>query len=59
MDDQPDVRFRSISIERCRHLLREEADGLSDLEVDQIRRHAEVMAHVIVEIFLERCTPQE
>ena len=59
MDDEPDVRFRSISIERCRDLLGEEADGLSDLEVDQIRRHAEVMAHVIVEIFLERCALQE
>jgi hypothetical protein len=59
MDDEPNVRFRSISIERCRELLGEEADGLSDLEVDQIRRHAEVMAHVIVEIFLERCAPQE
>ena len=57
MDDEPNVRFRSISIERCRELLGEEADGLSDLEVDQIRRHAEVMAHVIVEIFLERCAP--
>ena len=59
MDDEPDVRFRSISIERCRDLLGEEADGLSDLEIDQIRRHAEVMAHVIVEIFLERCAPEE
>ena len=59
MDDEPNVRFRSISIERCRELLGEEADGLSDLEVDQIRRHAEVMAHVIVDIFLERCAPQE
>ena len=52
MDDEPDVRFRSISIERCRELLGDEAEGLSDLEVDQIRRHAEAMAHVIVEIFL-------
>jgi hypothetical protein len=59
MEDEPDVRVRSISIERCRDLLGQEADGLSDLEVDQIRRHAEVMAYVIVEIFLERCTPQE
>ena len=59
MDDEPNVRFRSISIERCRELLGEEADGLSDLEVDQIRRHAGVMAHVIVEIFLERCAPEE
>ena len=59
MDDEPDVRFRSVSIQRCRDLLGEEADGLSDREVDRIRRHAEVMAHVIVEMFLEQRTPRE
>jgi hypothetical protein len=43
-----------MSIARCRELLGPEADGLSDVEVDQIRRHADVMAHVVVEIFLEQ-----
>ena len=42
-----------ISIDRCRQLLGEEAVGLSDELVDQIRRHAEVMAHVVIEAFLE------
>jgi hypothetical protein len=43
-----------ISIARCRELLGDEADGLSDREVDLIRQHADAMAHIIVEMFLER-----
>jgi hypothetical protein len=49
----------SISIARCRELLGDEADGLSDQDVDLIRQHADAMAHVLVEIFLEnRTTPE-
>ncbi len=42
-----------ISIARCRELLGDEAVGLSDEEVDEIRRHAETMAHVVIEVFLQ------
>ena len=42
-----------VSIERCRELLGDEAVGLSDEEVDQIRRHAETMARVMIDTFLE------
>lgn len=42
-----------VSIERCRELLGDEAVGLSDEQVDQIRRHAETMARVVIEAFLE------
>jgi len=49
-----DVVSEAISIARCRELLGDEADGLSDDEVDLIRRHADAMAHIIVEMFLER-----
>ena len=42
-----------VSIARCRELLGDEAAGLSDDEVDQIRRHAETMAHVVIEVFLQ------
>jgi len=59
MDHEHDVTFELISIARCREILGHEADGLSDGELDQIRRHADAMAHVIVEIFLERRAPQE
>ncbi|OFW16863.1 MAG: hypothetical protein A3F70_03125 [Acidobacteria bacterium RIFCSPLOWO2_12_FULL_67_14] len=48
-----DVGSDAISIERCRELLGDEADGLSDHEVDLIRRHADAMAQIIVEMFLE------
>jgi hypothetical protein len=49
----------AITIERCRKLLGDEADGLSDHEIDHIRRHADAIAHVIVEMFLERRAAQE
>ena len=54
-----DVLSDSISIAHCRELLGEEAEGLSDHEVVLIRQHAAVMAHVIVEMFLERSVTSE
>ena len=53
-----EVTPEAISIARCRELLGDEADHLSDVEVDQIRRHASVMAHVVVQIFLDLRTPE-
>ena len=44
--------FDRMSIERCRRLLVDEADDLTDNEVDAIGRHAEALARVIVEVFL-------
>ena len=49
-----DAAAASISIERCRELLGDEAVGLSDHEVDLIRQRADAMAHVVVHIFLEK-----
>jgi hypothetical protein len=43
-----------ISIDRCRELLGDEADCLSDEQIGQILRHAETMAHVVISAFLER-----
>jgi len=54
MEHGHDVHSEPISTVRCRELLGPEADGLSDVEVDQIRRHADAMAHVVVEIFLQQ-----
>jgi hypothetical protein len=51
--DAADMDFDSAAIVRCRELLGDEADGLSDRDVDQIRQHAETMARVVVEVFLE------
>lgn len=41
-DDIPNAS----TIARCRELLGDDADGLSDQEIDQIRRHADAVAHV-------------
>jgi hypothetical protein len=59
MEHDHDVHSEPISIARCRDLLGPEADSLSDMEVDQIRRHADVIAHVVVETFLEQRAAQE
>ena len=49
---QTDLVPEPISIARCRELLGDEALNLSDEDVHAIRRHADTMAHVLVEIFL-------
>jgi hypothetical protein len=41
-----------ISIERCRELLGDEAEKLSDEDVALIGRHAETIARVLIELFL-------
>ena len=51
--DRADDRPESISIERCRELLGDEGDALSDQEIALIRRHAETMAYIVVEMYLE------
>lgn len=51
--DPAPLHTDQISINRCRELLGDEAVGLSDEQVDQLRRHAETMAHVVIDAFLE------
>ena len=46
-DDNPEL----ISIARCRELLGEEAESMTDQEVAGIRRHAETMAWIVLEMF--------
>ena len=49
----------AITIARCRELLGDDAVTLSDHEIARIRRHAETMAHLVVEIFAaNRCNPE-
>jgi hypothetical protein len=50
-DDGPEP----ITIARCRELLGEEAESMTDQEVALIRRHAETMACIVVEIHQEGC----
>ena len=40
-----------ISITRCRELLGDEAESMTDQDVEDIRRHAETMAGIVVEMF--------
>lgn len=44
-------RPEPISIARCRELLGEDADEMTDDDVERVRRHAETMAAIIVELF--------
>ena len=47
-----------ISIARCRELLGDEADSMTDHDVAEIRRHAETMAWILVEMY-EGCKRSE
>ena len=49
--DRADDRPEPISIARCRELLGDEADSMTDQDVELIRRHAETMAQVVVEMY--------
>ena len=51
--DREDERQERISIARCRELLRDEAVTLTDQEIELISRHAEMMAHLVVDVFVE------
>jgi hypothetical protein len=54
MDDIIDREAESeeTSLVRCRELLGDEAEELSDEQLDAIRQHAQAMANVLVELFL-------
>jgi hypothetical protein len=48
-EQEPDL----ISTERCRELLGDEADALSDDEILVVARHAEALAHVVIALALQ------
>ncbi len=52
MEHEDDVGAETNSIARCRELLGPEANALSDAEIDEIRRHAETVAHVVISLFV-------
>jgi hypothetical protein len=43
-----------LPLARCRELLADEAAGVSDEELDRVRRHADALAHVLIEIAVDR-----
>lgn len=54
-DDGPEP----LSIARCRELLGEEAELMTDQEIAFLRRHAETMACIVVEMYQEGCRISE
>jgi hypothetical protein len=59
MDHEHDINHETVPIARCREILGDEAVGLSDTEVDQIRHYSDAMAHIIIDVFLEQRAAQE
>jgi len=53
--EHADPRPEPISIARCRELLGEDAESMTDQEVALIRRHAETMACIVVEMYQKSC----
>ena len=51
--DRADKEPGGISIARCRELLGDDADTMSDEEVLLVARHAESLAHVVIELALQ------
>ena len=48
-----------ISIARCRELLGEDAESMTDQNIEDIRRHAEMMAGIVVEMYQAQCRISE
>jgi hypothetical protein len=51
--EHAEPRPEPISIARCRELLGDDAELMSDQDVEDIRRHAETMAWIVVEMYQE------
>jgi hypothetical protein len=51
--ERADTTPEPISIARCRELLGDEADALSDDEVCEVARHAEAMARILIDLALQ------
>jgi hypothetical protein len=49
--EHADPRPEPISIARCRELLGEDAESMTDQDIEDIRRHAETMACIVVEMY--------
>jgi hypothetical protein len=52
--ERADPKPELISIERCRELLGEDAESMTDQDIEDIRRHAETMAFIVLETYQEQ-----
>jgi hypothetical protein len=57
--EHADPRPEPISIARCRELLGEDAESMTDQDIEDIRRHAETMASIVVEMYQKQCRVSE
>jgi hypothetical protein len=57
--ERADPRPEPISIARCRELLGEDAESMTDQDIEDIRQHAETMACIVVEMDQEQCRASE
>ncbi len=51
--DHAEPEPEPISVARCRELLGDDADMMSDEEVVSVARHAETLAHILVVVALQ------
>ena len=56
--EHPDPKAEPISLARCRELLGEDAESMTDRDIEDIRRHAETMACIVVEVY-QQCRASE
>ena len=57
--ERADDNTEPIPIARCRELLGDEAESMTDQAIEDIRRHAETMACIVVEMYQEICRISE
>jgi len=57
--EHADPRPEPISIARCRELLGEDAESMTDKDIEDIRHHAETMAFIVVEMYQEHSRVSE
>ena len=50
--DRADQEPEPVSIARCRELLGDDAETMSDQEVVAVARHAETLAHILIAVAL-------
>lgn len=51
--DRAEQEPEPISVARCRELLGDDADTMSDEEVLAVARHAESLAHLVIDLALQ------
>jgi hypothetical protein len=57
--EQAEPRPEPISIARCRELLGKDGESMTDRDVEHIRRHAETMSCIVVEMYQDHCRLSE